>query len=130
MRRLDDLDNRGRRNNLQIRQIQLKYIANTITFILQRPEESTILFDSAHRALKPKGISKETPRDVICRVHYFTLKKEIQCKARTSSIRKESTYRSSLTSPRPCCKEEEHSDPSLWPCKRKALHTDEDIYSP
>ncbi|CAH2247952.1 Hypothetical predicted protein [Pelobates cultripes] len=76
MKNTEDLDNRSRRNNIRIRglmeargtnedlQIVLQSLFNRM---LQRPEDTHILLDRAHRALKPRGLAQEAPRDIICR---------------------------------------------------------------
>lgn len=87
-RHLEDLDNRGRRNNIRVRglpeatqdedlQVTLQAIFNNV---LGRPENQRIKLDRAHRALRPRGPGPR-PRDVICRVHNFALKEDIMRKA-------------------------------------------------
>lgn len=90
-RHLEDLDNRGRRNNIRVRGLPesegpedlhetLQLLFNNL---LGDPPNKPIEMDRAHRALRPKGpISR--PRDVICRVHSFPLKEVIMRKARTT----------------------------------------------
>ncbi|XP_073500594.1 uncharacterized protein [Phyllobates terribilis] len=90
---LDDLENRGRRNNLRIRGLPelvvtadlpstLNHIFNKI---LGAPPSSVIELDRAHRALRPMDLDPNKPRDVICRVHYYKAKEEILLKSRDSS---------------------------------------------
>ncbi|CAH2274047.1 CDC42 small effector 2 [Pelobates cultripes] len=87
MRNTEDLDNGGRRNNIRIRGLpesqgtreDLHQILQSLfNKILQRPEETHILLDRAHRALRPKPIPHDSPRDVICRVHYYSEKEAIR----------------------------------------------------
>uniref|UniRef100_A0A8C5LTY5 Uncharacterized protein n=1 Tax=Leptobrachium leishanense TaxID=445787 RepID=A0A8C5LTY5_9ANUR len=89
-----DLDNRGRRNNLRLRGLpetetsvdhltgMLLSIFNTL---LDRTEPSTIDFVRAHRALRPKGPTGSTPRDVICCLYDYGLKEDILRKAREAT---------------------------------------------
>lgn len=49
--------------------------------ILGLPPANKIELDRAHRALRPRGPSS-APRNVICRVHYFTVKEDILHKVR------------------------------------------------
>lgn len=90
-RQMEDLDNRGRRNNIRIRGLPeaikpteiegaLQKIFNSI---LGRPQESTIDFDRAHRALSASQQS-EQPRDVICCLHSHRLKESIMQKTRAA----------------------------------------------
>uniref|UniRef100_A0A8C5W7Z5 L1 transposable element RRM domain-containing protein n=1 Tax=Leptobrachium leishanense TaxID=445787 RepID=A0A8C5W7Z5_9ANUR len=89
----DDLDNRGRRNNIRIRGLpesegteNLDLIIQTLfNELLQRPPDTPIQLDRAHRALRGRGAPTATPRDVICRVHLFSLKEEVMKAARNSS---------------------------------------------
>lgn len=87
-RHLEDLDNRGRRNNIRVRGLpeatQEEDLPSTLQAIfnniLGHPEHQRIKLDRAHRALHPRGpVSR--PRDVICRVHNYTLKEAIMRKA-------------------------------------------------
>lgn len=77
---LEDLDNRGRQNNIRVRglpeatqdedlHVTLQAIFNSI---LGHPEHQRVKLDRAHRALLPRGPGSR-PRDVICRVHNYTL---------------------------------------------------------
>lgn len=88
-RHLEDLDNRGRRNNIRVRglpeatqeedlNVTLQAIFNSI---LGRPEHQRVKLDRAHRALRHCGPGSR-PRDVICRMHNYTLKEDIMRKAR------------------------------------------------
>ncbi|CAH2325044.1 Hypothetical predicted protein [Pelobates cultripes] len=83
-RQLDDLDNRGRRNNLRVRglpELQGEDLTSTLTdlfnLILGLDPGNKIILDRAHRSLKPRGPAAEMPRDVICRLHYYTEKESI-----------------------------------------------------
>ena len=88
-RHLEDLDNRGRRNNIRVRglpeatqdedlPVTLQAIFNSV---LGCPEHQKVKLDRAHRALRPRGPGTR-PRDVVCRVHNYTLKEEIMRKTR------------------------------------------------
>lgn len=62
-RHLEDLDNRGRRNNIRVRGIPKSVEAEQITpalervfnSLLERPEDTAIEFVRAHRALRARG---------------------------------------------------------------------------
>lgn len=86
---IEDLDNRGRRNNIRVRglpeaegaedlQTTLESIFNKL---LNDSATGKILMDRAHRALRPKKLNGP-PRDVICRVQDFALKEKIMLAAR------------------------------------------------
>lgn len=90
-RHIEDLDNRGRRNNIRIRGLPepegpedlhetLQLLFNDL---LGDPPDKPLEMDRAHRALRPKG-PPSRPRDVICRVHSFPLKEDIMRKARSA----------------------------------------------
>ena len=90
--KLEDLENRNRRNNLRIRGLpeatgdndlepSLRGILNTI---LGRPPTDPLRFDRVHRALRPRNLSSDLPRDVICRLHYFEEKNAIMIKLRNT----------------------------------------------
>ncbi|CAH2315771.1 Hypothetical predicted protein [Pelobates cultripes] len=91
-RRLDDVDNRGRRNNLRVRGIPesaegatenpIQVLTTLFNRILARPKDTAITFDRAHRAARPRNLPPDKPRDLICRIHNFPLKEEIFRKAR------------------------------------------------
>uniref|UniRef100_A0A8C5PC04 Transposase n=1 Tax=Leptobrachium leishanense TaxID=445787 RepID=A0A8C5PC04_9ANUR len=89
-RSVDDLDNRGRRNNVRIRGVPESEDAEDIPLtlrtlfnaLLERPPDTPILLDRAHRALRPRGAPSAPPRDIICRIHHFPLKEEIMQAAR------------------------------------------------
>lgn len=77
---LEDLDNRGRRNNIRVRGLpeanQDKDLPCTLQAIfhnvLGHPENQKVKLDRAHCALCPCGpVSR--PWDVICRIHNYTL---------------------------------------------------------
>lgn len=91
-RHLEDLDNRGRCNNIRVRglpeatqdedlPLTLQAIFNSI---LNRPEHRKIKLYRAHCALRPRGPGSR-PLDVICRVLNYTIKEEIMRKARNMS---------------------------------------------
>lgn len=89
-RHLEDLDNRGRRNNIRIRglpeaegQEDLQVILESIFNNLRElPLSTPIKLDRVHRAIRPKNASSQ-PRDVICCVHDYGIKEAIMAKART-----------------------------------------------
>lgn len=87
---LEDLDNRGRRNNIRVRGIPETVEADQITpalqrvfnSLLERPEETDIEFVRAHRALRARGPDNMPPRDIICCLQSFALKEDIMRKTR------------------------------------------------
>uniref|UniRef100_A0A8C5PME2 Uncharacterized protein n=1 Tax=Leptobrachium leishanense TaxID=445787 RepID=A0A8C5PME2_9ANUR len=94
-RDLDDVDNRGRRNNLRIRGLPESQgptedipalLRSLINPLLQRPLDAPLLFDRAHRALKAKGTPSSAPRDIICRLHYYVDKERILMASRNSNF--------------------------------------------
>ncbi|CAH2221398.1 Hypothetical predicted protein [Pelobates cultripes] len=78
-RSLDDIDNRGRRNNLPEAEGENLYniLASLFNLILKRKPESPVILDRAHRSLRPKAAVGDAPRDIICRIHYYALKADI-----------------------------------------------------
>ncbi|KAM9308396.1 uncharacterized protein PAF06_012594 [Gastrophryne carolinensis] len=88
---LDDLENRSRRNNLRIRGIPESQNAEdaraivTAIFneLLGRDPSTSIELDRAHRALGPRSTDPSFPRDIVCKVHLFTVKEKILRKAWT-----------------------------------------------
>lgn len=62
-RQIEDLDNRGRRHNIRVRgvpeSVTPEQVGPTLTAIfnslIDRPEQSSIEFDRAHRALRPRA---------------------------------------------------------------------------
>ncbi|CAH2301108.1 Hypothetical predicted protein [Pelobates cultripes] len=89
---MEDVDNRGRRNNLRVRGIPegpdgttenpIQILTTFFNHILARPPETAIQFDKAHRAARPRNLPPDRPRDIIWRIHNFPLKEEIFHKAR------------------------------------------------
>lgn len=86
---LDDLENRHRRNNLRIRGLPESVgradlrstVVNIFNSILRQEQPREIMIDRVYRSLGPPAIDPARPRDIICRVHYYTLKEEILRKA-------------------------------------------------
>lgn len=89
-RNIEDLDNRGRRQNIRVRgmpeAIEAPQLEPALTAIfnslLGRGKEEPIELIRAHRALRPRSQSDQNPRDVICCLANFKLKEEILSKAR------------------------------------------------
>ncbi|XP_075715534.1 uncharacterized protein LOC142750416 [Rhinoderma darwinii] len=79
-----------RRNNLRVRGLPETYSTASIVptlkglfnSLLGREPESALEIDRAHRTLGPRNADPDRPRDILCRIHYFTLKEEILRKAR------------------------------------------------
>lgn len=86
----EDHENRNRRNNLRIRGVPesvttaniLPTLKKLFNDLLGNPETSPIEIDRAHRTLGPKNPDPNRPRDILCRIHYFTVKELILRKAR------------------------------------------------
>lgn len=90
---LDDLENRNRRNNIRLKgvpeSIHATALIPTLTkffnTILNKEPDTSIEFDRAHRALRPQSTDPARPRDVVCRIHLYSLKEEIMRKSRLSA---------------------------------------------
>lgn len=88
--KLEDLENRSRRNNLRIRGLPEATrdsdleatIRGVLNMILGRAATESLRFDRIHRALRPRNLAVELPRDVICRLHYFEDKNAVMIKLR------------------------------------------------
>lgn len=87
-RHIEDLDNRGCRNNISVKEVpeteSPEDIHNTLQNVfnlLGEPTSKHIEMDRAHRALRPKSSSSK-PRDIICRISSFPLKEDIMRQAR------------------------------------------------
>ncbi|CAH2255102.1 Hypothetical predicted protein [Pelobates cultripes] len=86
-RKIEDLGNRGRRNNLRIGGIPEtpegtsenipQTLTNLFNQLLGRLLDTPIKFDRAHRAIRLRALTNEKPRDIICRLHHFPLKETI-----------------------------------------------------
>lgn len=88
-RHLEDLDNRGRRNNIRVRGIPemvdsdqiIPALQRVFNSLLERQEDTDIKFVRAHRALRARGPDTSPPRDSICCLQNYPLKKDIMRKA-------------------------------------------------
>lgn len=84
-RRVEDLDNRGRRHNLRIRgmpeAITAEHLSPAVTGLfndlLNRLPQTPISMERIHRALRPKGRDTDPPRDIICCIVNYRPKEEI-----------------------------------------------------
>uniref|UniRef100_A0A8C5R2A2 Uncharacterized protein n=1 Tax=Leptobrachium leishanense TaxID=445787 RepID=A0A8C5R2A2_9ANUR len=91
-RRLDDLENRSRRNNIRVRGARESitdldaYLAHIFNTILADRVAYPSSFDRAHRALRPRPTDQAPPRDIICRVADYRLKQAIMTAARRRRI--------------------------------------------
>ncbi|KAM4034889.1 uncharacterized protein ACNLHF_021601 [Anomaloglossus baeobatrachus] len=90
---VEDLENHNRCNNIRIQGLPeatpaaelfstLKGIFNSL---LGREPTEELLIDRTHRALRPRNQDSNNPRDVICRIHCYTVKEEIMRQARIKS---------------------------------------------
>ena len=82
---LDDYENRSRRSNIRIRGLPEATGASDIVPTLQgifkellglSPNDK-VEIDRAHRALRPQSQDAENPRDIICKLHRYTVKDRI-----------------------------------------------------
>ncbi|KAM9311579.1 rap guanine nucleotide exchange factor 6-like [Gastrophryne carolinensis] len=81
----DDQENRNRRNNLKIRGIPESVRSETLrplamemfNFMLGRPPDAELLIDRIHRVAGRPARAPQAPRDVLCRIHFFTIKEDI-----------------------------------------------------
>lgn len=86
---LEDLEDRGRRNNIRILGLPeatadcdlRATIVGVFNKILGKPVTDHIEVDRVHRTSEFKCSNNTQPQKVLCRVHYFVLKEEILCKA-------------------------------------------------
>ncbi|CAH2224144.1 Hypothetical predicted protein [Pelobates cultripes] len=86
----EDLDNRGRRSNIRVRNLPEsngeENVETTLTTlfkeILGPDAPPNIRFDRAHRATRSRNIDN-SPRDIVCCLHKFKLKELIMSKARS-----------------------------------------------
>uniref|UniRef100_A0A8C5QZU8 Uncharacterized protein n=1 Tax=Leptobrachium leishanense TaxID=445787 RepID=A0A8C5QZU8_9ANUR len=91
-RRVDDLDNRGRRHNIRVRGMAetegLEDLRTTLSeafcMVLGRSQSELIPMDRVNRALRPKPPPTAPPRDIICCLPDYPLKEKIMAKARLS----------------------------------------------
>lgn len=81
----DDQENRSRRNNVKVRGIPETYrphelhrlVLAIFNSILEKPVDAHIELDRVHRTPLRRGKQELGPRDVVCRVHFFTIREEI-----------------------------------------------------
>lgn len=89
-RHLKDLDNRGRRNNIRVREIPesvdmdqiIPALQRVLNSLLERQEDTEIDFVHAHRALRARGPDTAPPIDIFCCLQNFSPKEDIMRKAR------------------------------------------------
>lgn len=89
-RHVEDLNNRVRRHNIRVWGVPestdpgtlQQTICTIFNDLIDRPADSPIEIERAHRALRPQPRDNEPPRDVICCVVNYPLKEEILRKAR------------------------------------------------
>lgn len=87
---LDDAENRSRRANIRVRGLPeatgprdiVPTLEGIFREILGLPNTTAIEIDRAHRALRPPSQDVDNPRDVICKLHKYTLKDRIMQKMR------------------------------------------------
>lgn len=85
----DDSENRSRRNNIRVRglteEIPGPELRITVTRIfnklLNRDSTTDIEMDRVHRVQAPRSAGEGYPRDVLVRVHFYSLKEDIMRRA-------------------------------------------------
>lgn len=91
--KIEDQENHNRRNNIRIRGLPeatgeedlLPSVRGIFNGLLGQVADHPLKIDRVHRALRPRNLSADTPRDVICRVHYYEEKELITRKAREAA---------------------------------------------
>lgn len=86
---LDDLENRHRRNNVRIRGVPERVSGDSIKTtilaifrtVLGGDPTRSIELDRVHRSLGPVPEDPARSRDIICRIHLYTIKEELLRKA-------------------------------------------------
>lgn len=89
-RHLQDLDNRGRRQNLRLRclpeSVDTANLEHAVTeifnLLLECPPESPIAFEHLHRALQPLAGPNDPSRNIVCCLVEYRLKEELLRRAR------------------------------------------------
>uniref|UniRef100_A0A8C5LV70 Uncharacterized protein n=1 Tax=Leptobrachium leishanense TaxID=445787 RepID=A0A8C5LV70_9ANUR len=91
-RRLDDLENRSRRQNIRIRGVSEEvtdipsYLLGLFNSILETDKITRLHIDRAHRVFRPRPQTPSSPpRDIICHITDFLLKEEVLNTARNAS---------------------------------------------
>uniref|UniRef100_A0A8C5MXE1 Uncharacterized protein n=1 Tax=Leptobrachium leishanense TaxID=445787 RepID=A0A8C5MXE1_9ANUR len=93
-RQLEDLENRGRRNNIRIRGLPEnerdsddlhRILTNLFNFLLQKAPDTAVEMERWHRALRSRGPPGSPPRIVICCLLRFSVKEAIMAGARNKS---------------------------------------------
>uniref|UniRef100_A0A803K8U8 Uncharacterized protein n=1 Tax=Xenopus tropicalis TaxID=8364 RepID=A0A803K8U8_XENTR len=99
---MEDLDNRGRRNNLRIRGIPesvtnaelQQTVSSLFNTILGKAPDTPLELNRAHRTLgPPRG---EKPRDIVCCVHKYSIKEDILRAMRNTETFKYNDYEVSI----------------------------------
>lgn len=86
---IEGMEDRSCRNNLRLREIPesdgpedlMQVVTDIFRSLLDLPDSATLKLDWAHRALGPRSTDPAKPRDVLCRLHYYSQKEEIMRKA-------------------------------------------------
>lgn len=82
---IDDGENRSRRNNIRVRGLPeatsgsdlRATIVAIFNRLLDKPPTAELELDRVHRVQGPRGGDDLAPRDILARVHYYTIKEEI-----------------------------------------------------
>lgn len=88
---IDDGENRSRRNNIRVRGLPeatsgsdlRATIVAIFNRLLDKPPTDELELDRVHRVQGPRRGDDPAPRDVLARVHYYTIKEEILQKSWT-----------------------------------------------
>lgn len=91
--KLADLEDRSRRNNIKFRNIPESIQQSDLVQFLQSlmralsPDLSArdMEIDRAHRLPKPSHLPASTPRDVLARIHFFTVKEKVMHAAKRTA---------------------------------------------
>lgn len=77
---MEDMEDHGRLNNLPLQGIPEteggENVAEVVQSVFQHltTTDATVLLDRAHRTLGPKSGVQGRPQDMLCRLHYYTVK--------------------------------------------------------
>lgn len=82
---MDDLENRNRCNNIKLRGIPeattgadlIAIVKGILNTYLDKPPESELELDRVHRVGPHTAFPHTGTRDVLCRVHFSTIKEQI-----------------------------------------------------
>lgn len=81
----DDAENRSRRNNVRLKRIPeatmgtdlRSTVISILKQLLDRNPTDSLELDRVHRVQSYRAVTSTTPRDVLCHVHFYTMKEAI-----------------------------------------------------